>query len=173
MAWRETERKAWKAWTSAKAASDQGLVARPLSLFVEATKLAPTVVYLDAAEFAVNLNRSLDRLAPYAIAATLAVALLTAAYPWLPLARPLYLFAVALCLPGVVLLGRSNPLDKILGDLSYPVYLIHPLFMIVILPTKQIVPVALSIALAYLLIVLLEKPLDLYRQSRVSPHPAE
>jgi hypothetical protein len=35
--------------------------------------------------------------------------------------------------------------------------------MIFILPTKQIVPVVLSIALAYLLTVLLEKPLDLYR----------
>jgi tetratricopeptide (TPR) repeat protein len=64
VALRETERKAWKAWASAKAACDQGLVARPLSLFVEATKLAPTVVYLDAAEFALNLNRSLERLAP-------------------------------------------------------------------------------------------------------------
>jgi peptidoglycan/LPS O-acetylase OafA/YrhL len=109
----------------------------------------------------------------YAIAATLALALLTAAYPWLPFARPLYLCAEAVCLPGVVLLGRSNPLDKALGDLSYPIYLVHPLFMIFILPTKQIVPVVLSIALAYLLTVLLEKPLDLYRQSRVSPHPAE
>jgi peptidoglycan/LPS O-acetylase OafA/YrhL len=109
----------------------------------------------------------------YAIAATIAVALLTVAYPWLPLARPLYLCAVALCLPGVVLLGRLNPLDKVLGDLSYPVYLVHPLFMIVILPTRQVVPVVLSVALAYLLTVLLEKPLDLYRQSRVSPPPAE
>ncbi|MBV8697005.1 acyltransferase [Bradyrhizobium sp.] len=109
----------------------------------------------------------------YAIAATLAVALLTIAYPWLPVARPLYLFGEALCLPGVVLLGRLNPLDKILGDLSYPVYMIHPLFMIVILPTPQVVPVVLSLGLAYLLTVLLEKPLDLYRQSRVSPHPAE
>ena len=109
----------------------------------------------------------------YAIAATLAVAFLTAAYPWLPFARPLYLCAVALCLPGVVLLGRSNPLDKVLGDLSYPIYLVHPLFMIVILPTGQVVPVALSLALAYLLTVLLEKPLDLYRQSRASPRPAK
>jgi peptidoglycan/LPS O-acetylase OafA/YrhL len=108
----------------------------------------------------------------YAVAATLAIALLTAAYPWLPLARPLYLFAVALCLPGVVLLGRSNPFDKVLGDLSYPVYLVHPLFMIVILPTRQIVPVVFSIGLAYLLTVLLEKPLDLYRQSRVAPRSA-
>ena len=99
----------------------------------------------------------------YAIAATLALALLAAAYPWLPFARPLYLCAEAVCLPGVVLLGRSNPLDKALGDLSYPIYLVHPLFMIFILPTKQIVPVVLSIALAYLLTVLLEKPLDLYR----------
>jgi peptidoglycan/LPS O-acetylase OafA/YrhL len=109
----------------------------------------------------------------YAIAATLAVALLTAAYPWLPLARPLYLFAVAFCLPGVVLLGRSNPLDKVLGDLSYPVYLIHPLFEIVVLPTRQVVPVVLSLALAYLVIVLIEKPLDLYRQARVSRQPTE
>jgi peptidoglycan/LPS O-acetylase OafA/YrhL len=109
----------------------------------------------------------------YAIAATLAVALATLAYPWLPVARPLYLGLVALCLPGVVLLGRSNPLDKTLGDLSYPVYLIHPLFQIVILPTPQIVPVVLSLGLAYFLTVLLEKPLDLYRQSRVLPRAAE
>jgi hypothetical protein len=43
---------------------------------------------------------------------------LTVAYPWLPLTRPLYLCAVALCLPGVVMLGGLNPLDKVLGDLS-------------------------------------------------------
>jgi peptidoglycan/LPS O-acetylase OafA/YrhL len=109
----------------------------------------------------------------YAIAATLTVALATAAYPWLPFARPLYLFVVALCLPGVVLLGRLNPLDKVLGDLSYPIYLVHPLYMIVILPTGQVVPVVLSLAIAYLLTVLLEKPLDVYRQWRVSPRPAE
>ena len=64
MALRETERRAWKAWASAKAACDQGLVARPLSLFVEATEGGSVVVYLDAAEFALNLNRSLERLAP-------------------------------------------------------------------------------------------------------------
>jgi hypothetical protein len=61
---REAERKAWKAWASAKVARDRGLIARPLSLFVEATELAPLVVYLDAAEFALRLNRSLERLTP-------------------------------------------------------------------------------------------------------------
>ena len=64
MALREAERKAWKAWASAKLARDRGLVARPLSLFVEATEFAPLMVYLDAAEFALTLNRSLERLAP-------------------------------------------------------------------------------------------------------------
>jgi hypothetical protein len=67
------------------------------------------------------------------------------------------------------LAGRT-PLDKILGDLSYPIY---PMFQIVILPTRQIVPVVLSLGLAYLLTVLLDKPLDLYRQSRGSPRPEE
>jgi hypothetical protein len=61
---REAEWKAWKAWASAKVARDRGLIARPLSLFVEATELAPLVVYLDAAEFALRLNRSLERLTP-------------------------------------------------------------------------------------------------------------
>src|SRR5262249_52833141 len=37
---------------------------RPLALFVEATELAPLMVYLDAAEFAWSLNRSLERLVP-------------------------------------------------------------------------------------------------------------
>jgi hypothetical protein len=64
VALREAERKAWKAWASAKVACDRGLIARPLSLFVEATELAPLVVYLDAAEFALRLSRSLERLAP-------------------------------------------------------------------------------------------------------------
>jgi hypothetical protein len=40
------------------------LIARPLSLFVEATELAPLAVYLDAAEFTLRLNRSLERLTP-------------------------------------------------------------------------------------------------------------
>jgi tetratricopeptide (TPR) repeat protein len=64
VALREAERKAWKAWASAKVACDQGLVARPLWLFVQATELASPAVNLDAAEFALNLNRNLERLAP-------------------------------------------------------------------------------------------------------------
>jgi hypothetical protein len=61
---REAKWKAWKAWASAKVACDQGLVARPLGLFVQAIELATPAVYLDAAEFAWNVNRNLDRLAP-------------------------------------------------------------------------------------------------------------
>jgi hypothetical protein len=64
VALRQAERKAWRTWANAKLACERGLVARPLSLFVEATELAPLMVYLDAAEFAWRLNGSLERLAP-------------------------------------------------------------------------------------------------------------
>jgi hypothetical protein len=64
LALREARWKAWKAWASAKVACDQGLVARPLGLFVQAIELASPPVYLDAAEFAWNLNRNLEQLAP-------------------------------------------------------------------------------------------------------------
>jgi len=61
---REAKWKAWKAWASARVACDQGLVARPLALYVQATELACPAAYLDAAEFAWHLNRNLERLAP-------------------------------------------------------------------------------------------------------------
>jgi hypothetical protein len=64
VALRQAERKAWRAWANAKLACERGLVGRPLSLFVEAAERAPLMVYLDAAEFSLRLNRSLERLTP-------------------------------------------------------------------------------------------------------------
>ena len=56
----------------------------------------------------------------YSLAACIAVALLSAFYLSIPFARPIYLLAVCICLPGIVLLGRRNPLDNFFGELSYP-----------------------------------------------------
>jgi len=78
---REAKWKAWKAWASARVACDQGLVARPLALYVQATELACPAAYLDAAEFAWHLNRNLERLAPIYQRHALSFGLAPDAYP--------------------------------------------------------------------------------------------
>ena len=75
-------------------------------------------------------------LTSYSVTATAAAIALTMTYNIFSTPRPFYLFAVAACLPGLVFLGRQYPWDGRIGDLSYPLYLIHPLATIIVMPGK-------------------------------------
>ena len=120
----------------------------------------------------VRLRASDSGMVPaYVVASCTAMALLTIFYLRLPLARPIYLLATCICLPGIVLAGGRNPLDNIFGELSYPIYLLHPIFTIFIVPgatiAAEIVAVCGTLALSLSLIHLVERPVVRYRRLRV------
>lgn len=105
----------------------------------------------------------------YALAAVVALLVMTLAFSALHIPRLLYLLAAAACLPGAVLFGRQFPLDNVLGEFSYPVYLIHPLLQIVTLPGPWAQPVAFLIValLSWLVVRYVERPIERFRQRRV------
>jgi peptidoglycan/LPS O-acetylase OafA/YrhL len=113
----------------------------------------------------------------YAVISSVAMLLLTVFYLRLPYARPLYLIAVCLCLPGIVLAGRWNPADGILGELSYPVYLLHPLLSITVIPGSTRLPevgaVVSVLALSFALVFLVERPLEKLRRRRAQAPPMD
>ncbi len=110
----------------------------------------------------------------YAYAACATIAALTVFYLAMPFARPMFLAAVSLCLPGIVLLGRRNPLDNFLGELSYPIYLLHPLFTIFIIPGAtiwaELVAIAATLTLSATLIFAIDRPVEAIRRRRVENH---
>jgi peptidoglycan/LPS O-acetylase OafA/YrhL len=107
-------------------------------------------------------------LALYAGVATVAAFALTGTYNALGTPRLIYLFAVAACIPGLVLVGRKNPLDGAVGDLSYPVYLIHPLATILIIPGiwGEYYAVLAILLVAWLVTLGVERPIERFRQYR-------
>jgi peptidoglycan/LPS O-acetylase OafA/YrhL len=113
----------------------------------------------------------------YAAISCAVMLLLTVFYLKLPCARPLYLAMTCLCLPGIVLAGRWNPADRILGELSYPVYLLHPLLAITVIPgssrLSEIAAVLCVLALAFALVYLVERPLEKLRRLRAQAMPTE
>ncbi len=110
----------------------------------------------------------------YMLGSSLTLLLLTAFFDHLPLGRAIYLTATTLCLPGIVIAGRRIPIDGFLGDLSYPIYLVHPIFMIVIIAGSNPIgipaesfPIAASLLISLALVYFVERPIDRYRQARV------
>jgi peptidoglycan/LPS O-acetylase OafA/YrhL len=109
----------------------------------------------------------------YVIASCLVMILLTVLYPSLPFGRVVYLTATTICLPGIVVAGQRFRFDGVFGDLSYPIYLVHPLFMMIFLGAGRptVIPEILAIAGTLLictgLVYLVERPIDRYRQARV------
>jgi peptidoglycan/LPS O-acetylase OafA/YrhL len=109
------------------------------------------------------------RIPLYCIAATVVLFVMTVCYYLLGAPRLTYLFVAAICLPGVVLLGRRNRFDNIMGEFSYPLYLIHPLAQIITFPGKFMQPLALMAVflLTWLVVKYIEHPIERYRQKRV------
>lgn len=82
-----------------------------------------------------------------------------------------YLILVAASLPMVFFLTKNNKLDKLIGDLSYPVYISHTLIMLLFV--KFITPEFFGIAVAIASIIvsiflnkLIGDPIDKWRQKR-------
>jgi peptidoglycan/LPS O-acetylase OafA/YrhL len=107
----------------------------------------------------------------YSLAACVAIALLSVFYLFIPFARPIYLLSVCICLPGIVLVGRRNPFDNFLGELSYPIYLLHPIFAIFIVPGTtvwaEIGAVAGTVSISAFLIFAIDRPIEIFRHRRI------
>lgn len=83
---------------------------------------------------------------------------------------------LAVTVPFIFNAFRDIAWDRWLGELSYPLYLCH-LFVLALVITRngeQSVPIGViaSLAMATLLVVLIEKPLDRWRQLRVAERQA-
>lgn len=97
-------------------------------------------------------------------------------YPtlWRAMANPLWVFwpVIVACLPFLFHLTRHSRWDREIGELSYPIYLFH-------LPVSQLfgrffapsVPLQIgaTVVVCAFFVKFLTKPIDAYRQKRVTP----
>jgi peptidoglycan/LPS O-acetylase OafA/YrhL len=108
----------------------------------------------------------------YTLLSVIIILLATVFYREIPNARLPYLFLVFACLPGIMLSSECYPYDRILGDLSYPIYLVHPIFMIIILPGStrltEIVAIGMVFAISWFLVMVVDRPVDRFRQQRIA-----
>lgn len=88
-----------------------------------------------------------------------------------PLRVPAFAGCLAMAVPCLFRLSRENRIDRFIGDLSYPLYIVHFLVLsllerLVEMPATELA-LGLTLAAALLLHLCLEKPIDRWRQSRV------
>ncbi|MBR1124572.1 acyltransferase [Bradyrhizobium lablabi] len=87
-----------------------------------------------------------------------------------------YLFAFAALLPYIFSLTRTWKVDRFLADMSFPLYLVHwPVWLFIrdVTPAPWpqypgIVPAVASVAAAALLVVYVERPIERWRQARIT-----
>lgn len=84
-------------------------------------------------------------------------------------------FVIAAATPVIFSLSRGSAVDRWIGDLSYPIYLSHLLvvgFVLAVEPEHGAwVAIAGTFALSALLLVLVDRPVDRWRQRRVAGLP--
>ncbi len=82
---------------------------------------------------------------------------------------------VALAVPPIFHAFRNNPLDRWIGDLSYPVYLSQLIVIGLVLTFKPPFPIWMAIggtfAVSTAIMLLIERPVDRWRQKRLSARP--
>ncbi len=118
------------------------------------------------------------RPAQYAIA--LATLVLIVALPNLHLpdepSRWMMYAIIAGSVPFIFSAFRGSALDRWIGDLSYPMYLCHLLVVALVLQYEPAhgawVAIGATFALSALLLVLVDRPVDRWRQARLINHPA-
>ncbi|MFZ0845845.1 MAG: acyltransferase [Pseudolabrys sp.] len=120
---------------------------------------------------------SLHRTMPYferlplwslgALAAPLSVAMIY----WIPSLEPAVYFLAAAAVPPLFLVTRNWRLDRAIGDLSYPIYLGHLPITLIFQNTLHVnsgpLVLAATTAMAFLVVRLIDHPIDRWRQRRV------
>lgn len=88
----------------------------------------------------------------------------------------LFYLLTGLSIPGIFILTKSSKIDNRIGDLSYPIYLVHMLLIYIVnLVIKEYqmsfhkgtVVVVLTVIVSYLLVKYISDPIEKLRQSRV------
>ncbi len=82
----------------------------------------------------------------------------------------LFVFAIALSIPEIFVLTKRWSIDRLLGELSYPIYIIHmPVIGACTVLGKWQAPVALvlTLTLSVIAYVVLERPIDVWRSRLV------
>ncbi|MEZ5996149.1 MAG: acyltransferase [Hyphomonadaceae bacterium] len=151
--------------------------ALPVEYGIWQGRLFPTVLFLFV--FGMLAHRA----APFAAKLPKAVGFVTAAIllaliiglPHLhiqpELSRWIMYVLIALGIPFVFNATKNIAIDRWIGDLSYPLYLTHLLVIGAVLtfnpPTPAWIAIGGSLALSVLILVLIEHPVDRWRQRRV------
>jgi peptidoglycan/LPS O-acetylase OafA/YrhL len=86
-----------------------------------------------------------------------------------------YFLGVGLTIPFIFLLTQRSRLDQFLGNLSYPFYISHLIFIKILYNTPlkdnnllfSFTALALSLIASIAIFLLVEKPIDYYRQKRI------
>jgi len=86
----------------------------------------------------------------------------------------LYLFIFFISIPFIFLLSKNWKIDRYIGELSYPIYVVHILVVMMVtfldldvLNSKGLVVILISIACAILLNEFIAKKIEVYRQNRI------
>lgn len=86
----------------------------------------------------------------------------------------IFVAATAICIPGVFALTSRWPVDRWLGNLSYPIFIIHmPIFGACtgLGAFKASVGIALTLVLSVLAVMYIERPIDRWRARLVKKWP--
>ena len=78
------------------------------------------------------------------------------------------------CMPFVFMSAKHNTFDRMIGELSYPIYLVHFMVFQMVLywykgPYHVAFAVAMVLAVSYALFRFVSKPLEIFRQPRADP----
>ena len=81
-------------------------------------------------------------------------------------------FAFALFVPAVFASTSRLRVDRWIGELSYPLYLVHFFVLSVLVSLSVVVPsfvaVLLSVVAAAILVIAVDRPIEVYRQKRIT-----
>ena len=83
--------------------------------------------------------------------------------------------ALALAIPALFNVSKTNRVDRWLGELSYPIYVLHyPIFQYIgplfERPWSGSMVMALSVVAAVIVKIIIEDPIDSWRQKRITSH---
>jgi peptidoglycan/LPS O-acetylase OafA/YrhL len=94
------------------------------------------------------------------------------AFPY-SIKETLLLIAIVFCIPNLFNIFKENKFDRKLGDLSYPIYMLH-MIVILIMPNlnqklelKTLMVFTLTLILAFLTEKLFLRKIELFRQKRI------
>lgn len=100
--------------------------------------------------------------------ALIAVVLLPREGTWFEHHPYYFLYFMAAFLPALFTFSRRYKIDRWIGEMSYPIYLVHwPVLIFLVNPTATLL---VTLALSALLVILVAAPLDRWRERRLPPN---